>query len=120
MDALKVRLMTVLAVVSSRSSLAGTIRNAWSRPREHLALQAVVHHHNRLSATFSDQPDRYRPMFKPHREVGLAPPPWWLGFTAGIELAPRFWKNHRSAPPSTIDRVAKGGTGHPTAFSAAA
>jgi len=60
--------------------------------REHLALQAVVHHHNRLSATFSDQPDRYRPMFRPHRDGGLDPLYWWLGFAAAIELAPRAWK----------------------------
>jgi len=59
---------------------------------EHLALQAVVDHHNRLSVMLSEQPDRYRPMFKPHREGGVDTLSWALGFQAGIELAPRAWK----------------------------
>ena len=60
--------------------------------REHLALQAVVHHHNRLSTTFVDQPGHYRPMVKPHRYGGIDLLDWGLGFISGIELAPRPWK----------------------------
>jgi uncharacterized protein len=60
--------------------------------QEHLALQAVVDHHNRLSVILSDQPDRYRPMFTPHREGGVDTLSWVLGFQAGIGLAPRAWK----------------------------
>jgi uncharacterized protein len=60
--------------------------------RDHLAIQAVVAHYNRLSVTLSDCPDQYRPMFKPHRNGGVDTLFWWLGFTAGIELDRRNWK----------------------------
>ena len=60
--------------------------------REHLALQAVVHHHNRLSTAFADQPDHYRPMVKPHCDGGIDLLDWGLGFISGIEFAPRPWK----------------------------
>jgi uncharacterized protein len=59
---------------------------------EHAAIQAVVAHHNRLSKTLFDHPQLYRPMFKPHREGGVDPLFWWLGFAAGISLAARAWK----------------------------
>ena len=52
----------------------------------------MVHHHNRLSAIFANQPDHYRPMGKPHRDGGLDLGEWGLGFIVGIELAPRPWK----------------------------
>jgi uncharacterized protein len=60
--------------------------------REHLAIHAVADRYNRLSITLSEHPDRYRPMFRPHREGGADALYWWLGFTAGIELVPRSWK----------------------------
>jgi len=60
--------------------------------RDHLAVQAVVHHHNRLSATFADRPDQYRPMVNRHPDGGLDLLDWGIGFIAGIELAPRPWK----------------------------
>lgn len=60
--------------------------------RDHLALQAVVHHHNRLSTTFADHPDTYRPMASRHLDGGFDPLDWGIGFIAGIELAPRPWK----------------------------
>jgi uncharacterized protein len=60
--------------------------------RDHLAIQAVVAHYNRLSVTLSDCPDQYRPMFKPHRNGGVDTLFWWLGFTAGIGLDRRNWK----------------------------
>jgi uncharacterized protein len=59
---------------------------------DHLAVQAVVAHYNRLSVTLSDHADQYRPMFKPHRKGGVDTLFWWLGFTAGIELDRRSWK----------------------------
>jgi uncharacterized protein len=59
---------------------------------EHAAIQAVVAHYNRVSMTLSEQPKLYQPMFKPHRDGGYDPLFWWLGFTAGINLAPRLWK----------------------------
>ena len=59
---------------------------------EHAAIQAVVAHHNRLSTTLSEQPKLYRPKFRPHRDGGYDPLFWWLGFAAGIQLAPRPWK----------------------------
>ena len=96
--------------------------------REHLALQAVVHHHNRLSTTLSELPDHYRPMVKPHRGGGIDLLDWGLGFISGIELAPRPWKKvtdprqpgralfepiltltigSRAAPPSAAEEVAR-------------
>jgi uncharacterized protein len=71
--------------------------------RDHLAIQAVVAHYNRLSVTLSDCPDQYRPMFKPHRKGGVDTLFWWLGFTAGIELDRRNWK--RVTDPRQPGRV---------------
>lgn len=61
--------------------------------REHLAIQAVVDHHNRLSETLSQFPYLYRPRFALHRAGGLDPMFWSLGFLAGTRLAPRSWKS---------------------------
>jgi uncharacterized protein len=71
--------------------------------RDHLAVQAIVAHYNRLSVTLSDCPDQYRPMFKPHRNGGVDTLFWWLGFTAGIELDRRNWK--RVTDPRQPGRV---------------
>lgn len=61
--------------------------------REHLAIQAVVHHHNRLSETMAQFPYLYRPQLPPHRDGGLDPMFWSLGFLAATRLAPRAWKS---------------------------
>lgn len=61
--------------------------------REHLAVQSVADHHNRLSETPSQFPYLYRPRFAPHRAGGLDPMFWSLGFLAGTRLAPRSWKS---------------------------
>jgi|GEM_PF-677062 uncharacterized protein len=59
---------------------------------EYAAIQAVVAHHNRVSTTLSEHPKLYRPKFTRHRDGGYDALFWWLGFTAGIQLAPRPWK----------------------------
>jgi len=59
---------------------------------DHLALQAIAAHHNRLSDTLSQFPDLYRPLFPPHRSGGLNPMFWTLGFLAGVKPAARAWK----------------------------
>lgn len=41
--------------------------------REHLAIQAVAHHHNRLSETMAQFPNLYRPQLPPHRDGGFDP-----------------------------------------------
>ena len=69
-----------------------------AQSRDHLTVQAVVAHYNRLSVTLSDHADQYRPMFKPHREGGVDTLYWWLGFTAGIELDCRSWKGGDGFP----------------------
>ncbi|MBP2233487.1 uncharacterized protein J2847_006826, partial [Azospirillum agricola] len=61
--------------------------------REHRAIQAVAHHHNRLSETMAQLPYLYRPQLPPHRNGGLDPMFWSLGFLAAIRLAPRAWKS---------------------------
>lgn len=54
--------------------------------REHLVIQAVAHHHNRLSETMAQFPYLYRPRLPPHRDGGsdpmfcpsaFWPPPGW-------------------------------------------
>lgn len=60
--------------------------------REHLAIQAVVHHHNRLSETMAQFPYLYRPHLPPHHAGGLDPIFWSLGFLTATRLAPRAWK----------------------------
>ena len=61
--------------------------------REHLAIQAVAHHHNRLSETMAQFPNLYRPQLPPHRDGGFDPMFWSLGFLAATRLAPRAWKS---------------------------
>jgi uncharacterized protein len=95
---------------------------------EHAAIQAVVEHHNRLAKELSEQPELYRPMFRPHRNGGHDPLFWWLGFAVGVQWAPRLWKKvtgpgqpgralfepiydapsgGRPVPDSTVSAVAK-------------
>jgi uncharacterized protein len=66
---------------------------AQEETREHLAIQAVAHHHNRLSETMAQFPYLYRPQLPPHRDGGLDPMFWSLGFLAATRLAPRAWKS---------------------------
>lgn len=61
--------------------------------REHLAIQAVAHDHNRLSETMAQFPYLYRPRLPPHRDGGVDPMFWSLGFLAATRLAPRAWKS---------------------------
>lgn len=61
--------------------------------REHRAIQAVAHHHNRLSETMTQFPYLYRPQLPPHRDGGLDPMFWSIGFLAATRLAPRAWKS---------------------------
>ncbi|MBP2295246.1 YecA/YgfB family protein [Azospirillum rugosum] len=61
--------------------------------RENLAIQAVAHHHNRLSETMTQFPYLYRPQLPPHRDGGWDPMFWSLGFLAATRLAPRAWKS---------------------------
>lgn len=56
-----------------------------------LALQALVHHFNRISVTLSDAPDLYRPRFDTDRSGKPDPLFWELGFYSGIALAKRSW-----------------------------
>ena len=70
---------------------------------EHAAIQTVVAHHNRLSTTLSEHPKLYRPKLRPHRDGGYDPLFWRLGFTAGIQLAPRPWK--KVTDPSQLGRA---------------
>src|SRR4051812_40359703 len=60
--------------------------------REHLAVQAMVDHHNRLSETLSRYPCLYRPKLRPHHAGGQDPMFWSLGFLAGVKAAARSWK----------------------------
>ena len=60
---------------------------------EHKALQAVVAHYNRLSATLAENPEQYRPMFAAHPLGGGVEPLFWcLGFGLATKFAPRAWK----------------------------
>lgn len=61
--------------------------------REHLAIQAVVHHHNRLSETMAQFPYLYRPHLPLHHAGGLDPIFWSFGFLMATRLAPRAWKS---------------------------
>ena len=61
--------------------------------REHLAIQAVVHHHNRLSEMMAQFPYLYRPHLPLHHAGGLDPIFWSFGFLMATRLAPRAWKS---------------------------
>jgi uncharacterized protein len=82
--------------IDSRLWLAALVGDtaimAAAETTERVAVQAIVERHNRLSKTPSKRLKLYRPMFKPHRDGGYDPLFWCLGFTAGIQLAPRPWK----------------------------
>ncbi|AUN33791.1 YecA/YgfB family protein [Niveispirillum cyanobacteriorum] len=56
-----------------------------------LAMQALVHHFNRISVALSDAPDQYRPWFDTDRSSKPDPLFWELGFYSGISLAKRSW-----------------------------
>ena len=59
--------------------------------REHLAIQAIVAHHNRISTTLSEAPETYRPLFDVYPLLGLETTYWLIGFTRGRDLAKRAW-----------------------------
>ncbi|AUN33890.1 UPF0149 family protein [Niveispirillum cyanobacteriorum] len=48
--------------------------------KDALAMQAIVHHFNTISATMSDAPDQYRPRFDTDRSGKPDPLFWELGF----------------------------------------
>lgn len=73
--------------------LGDRARLAAEESREHLAIQAVAHRHNRLSETMAQFPYLYRPQLPPHRDGGLDPMFWSLGFLTATRLAPRAWKS---------------------------
>ncbi|WP_391346185.1 YecA family protein [Azospirillum sp. A23] len=66
---------------------------ATEETREYLAIQAVAHHHNRLSETMAQFPYLYRPQLPTHHAGGLDPIFWSLGFLMATRLAPRAWKS---------------------------
>jgi yecA family protein len=57
--------------------------------REHLAIQAIVAHHNRISTTLSETPDAYRPLFDRDPRLGIETTWWLVGFARGRDLASR-------------------------------
>ena len=59
--------------------------------REHMAVQAIVAHHNRISAAHSEAPETYRPLFEVDPQGVADPVSWFGGFTRGRDLARRAW-----------------------------
>jgi uncharacterized protein len=59
--------------------------------REHLAIQAIVAHHNRISTTLSEAPNDYRPLFDRDPRLGIETTWWLVGFARGRDLASRAW-----------------------------
>jgi hypothetical protein len=56
------------------------------------ALTATAAHHNALSATLSETPERFAPLFARDAKGAVDIGPWCRGFHAAIQLNPKFWR----------------------------
>jgi uncharacterized protein len=59
---------------------------------EYAALAATAAHHNALSATLSETPERFAPLFARDAKGAVDIGPWCCGFYAAIQLNPKFWR----------------------------
>ena len=59
---------------------------------EYAALAATAAHHNALSATLSETPERFAPIFARDAKGAVDIGPWCRGFYAAIQLNPKFWR----------------------------
>jgi uncharacterized protein len=59
---------------------------------EYAALAAAAKHHNALSATLSEAPGRFVPIFGRNAKGAIDVGPWCRGFHAAIQLNPKFWR----------------------------
>jgi len=59
---------------------------------EYAALAAAAKHHNALSATLSEAPGRFAPIFGRDAQGAIDVGPWCRGFHAAIQLNPKFWR----------------------------
>jgi uncharacterized protein len=59
---------------------------------EYAALAAVAEHHNALSATLGESPQRFVPIFERDDTGGIDVAMWCRGFHAAIQLNPTFWR----------------------------
>jgi uncharacterized protein len=63
-----------------------------STTEEYAAVAATAAHHNALSATLSDTPERFAPIFARDAKGAIDIGPWCRGFYAAIQLNPKFWR----------------------------
>ena len=59
---------------------------------EYAALAAAAKHHNALSATLSEAPGRFAPIFGRDVQGAIHVGPWCRGFHAAIQLNLKFWR----------------------------
>jgi len=59
---------------------------------EYAAIAATADHHNALSATLSEAPERFAPIFARDAEGAVDIGPWCRGFYAAIKLNAKFWR----------------------------
>ena len=59
---------------------------------EYAAIAATADHHNALSATLSEAPERFAPIFARDTKGAVDIGPWCRGFYAAIQLNPKFWR----------------------------
>ena len=59
---------------------------------EYAALAATAKRHNALSATLSEPPGRFAPIFGRDAQGAIDIGPWCRGFHAAIQLNPKFWR----------------------------
>ena len=59
---------------------------------EYAAFAATAAHHNALSATSSETPEQFAPIFARDANSVLDLGPWCRGFYAAIQLNPKFWR----------------------------
>ena len=76
------------------SPLLGVTREAINdgTTEEYAALAATAAHHNALSATLSETPGRFAPIFGRDAQGAIDVGPWCRGFYAAIQLNPKFWR----------------------------
>jgi uncharacterized protein len=74
--------------------LLGVTRDAINHgnTEEYAALAAAAEHHNALSATLSEAPGRFAPIFGRDVQGAIDVGPWCRGFHAAIQLNPKFWR----------------------------
>ncbi len=59
---------------------------------EYAAIAATANHHNALSTTLSETPERFAPIFLHDAKGAVDIGPWCRGFYAAIQLNPKFWR----------------------------